>query len=174
MSEHCHGCSKRRTSLALSSGDCEGIDQTREVERLRAGRVPCRGCNGKDSASVLNALCYSCRNKPARDLAEKEAEIERLRGRVALLETLKAGHPAMCCGQCADLIAKAEQDIEQLTLALANERLAMNRAVAEIRGLRVCLRNLLSETDRAFREETYSRPYWDAVDEAERLLEGKP
>lgn len=36
-------------------------------------RVPCRGCDGKDTANILEARCYNCRQEAENKLAESEA-----------------------------------------------------------------------------------------------------
>lgn len=87
-----------RSSEEITHGSCCPSvvipEAMAEIERLRTGRVPCKGCGGKDTAAAENALCYNCRNAPHRllddalydaqaRLAASEAREVELRARLA-------------------------------------------------------------------------------------------
>lgn len=53
-------------------------------------RVPCRMCDGNDTAAAKNACCYNCRNRPYWDLESAQAERDAATRRVEELEKREA------------------------------------------------------------------------------------
>ena len=69
------GCGRLQASDILDALSI--IDsQAATIAALQSGRVDC-AC-GKDTASVKNAQCYQCRNKPYWDIEALEAQVAAL------------------------------------------------------------------------------------------------
>lgn len=117
-------------------------------------RVPCRACNGADTAAARHAECYNCRNKPYWENEGLHAEITKLRAEnKELLHQAVAGYPSVeevgvegLWQSIADL--RAENETLRRERDEAREAMRLTReALGAIRGT---IQFSYDETGRAF------------------------
>jgi uncharacterized protein (DUF3084 family) len=82
---------------------------TQQVAELKAGRVPCKVCNGNDDAAAENAECYNCRQKPYRDLEAAEQENAALRREADIIRQENARLTAEAKDDLRVMVEEGEQ-----------------------------------------------------------------
>jgi hypothetical protein len=68
-------CGSTCSSVVIPELLAKNAELQAEVERLKDGRVSCKGCAGKDTAATSNALCYTCRNQPLWELDDAKQSL---------------------------------------------------------------------------------------------------